>query len=138
MNEYTFVSLEIGCSDSFEINITEEFLQKFRELTGDENPMHIDDDYARQQGYPSKIVYGLLTSSFYSKLVGMYLPGKFCILKSIESSFERPVYVGDVLTIQGRVKEKDDRFEQATVKAKITNQCGKTVSRATILVGFYG
>jgi 3-hydroxybutyryl-CoA dehydratase len=79
----------------------------------------------------------MLTASLYSTLAGMYLPGEKCILKSVEAYFKNPVYVGDTLKVSGIVKEKDDRFRQATVKAKIINQNGKTVSKATILVGFY-
>ena len=137
MNTYIFETFDIGLSESFEVQITEEMIHQFRLLSGDENPMHIDKQYAQEHGYESKLVYGMLTASFYSKLAGMYLPGQYCILKSVESFFERPVYVGDTLKITGKVKEKDDRFFQATVKAKITNQDGKTVSKANILVGFY-
>jgi 3-hydroxybutyryl-CoA dehydratase len=79
----------------------------------------------------------MLTASLYSTLAGMYLPGEKCILKSVETYFQNPVYVGDILNVSGVVKEKDERFQQVTVKAKITNQNGKTVSKATILVGFY-
>lgn len=137
MNEYKFNTFDIGIQESFEIEVTEKMIQQFREISGDENPMHLDELYAQEHGYEHKLVYGMLTSSFYSKLAGMYLPGRYCILKSVESFFQNPVYVGDILKISGKVKDKDDRFRQATVKAKITNQFGKTVSKANILVGFY-
>ena len=137
MNDYKFDTLDIGVDAEFEVIITEKMMLQFREISGDENPMHLDSEYAIKHGYESNIVYGLLTASFYSKLAGMFLPGKYCILKSVETFFERPVYIGDVLRIYGKVKEKDDRFQQAIVKAKITNQHNKTVSKANILVGFY-
>lgn len=137
MNDYKFDTLNIGVDAEFEVIITEKMMLQFREISGDENPMHLDAEYAIKHGYESNIVYGLLTASFYSKLAGMFLPGKYCILKSVETFFERPVYIGDVLRIYGKVKEKDDRFQQATVKAKIINQHNKTVSKANILVGFY-
>lgn len=137
MNTYKFDSFEIGIENSFEVTITEKMLDKFREISGDENPMHLDSIYAKKHGYESRLVYGMLTASFYSKLAGMYLPGRFCILKSVETFFDKPVYIGDTLKITGKVREKDDRFQQALVKAKISNQNGKTVSKANIIVGFY-
>lgn len=137
MNEYCFEKCNIGTSESFAVEVTEEKMDLFCDISGDENPMHMDAEYAKSHGYGERLVYGLLTSSFYSKLVGMYLPGKYCILKSIEVFFERPVYIGDVLIVSGIVKEKDERFMQIRIKAKIKNQFGKTISKANILVGFY-
>ena len=137
MKEYRFDSCEIGTKESFTVEVTESMMASFQDISGDENPMHLNGEYAKAHGYNDRLVYGLLTSSFYSKLVGMYLPGKYCILKSIEVFFDRPVYIGDVLTITGRVKEKDERFMQMNVKASIKNQHGKTISKANILVGFY-
>ena len=137
MKDYHFDNCDIGTNASFSVEITETMMALFHDISGDKNPMHMDGDYAQNHGYDGRLVYGLLTSSFYSKLVGMYLPGQYCILKSIEVFFERPVYIGDTLLVTGRVKEKDDRFRQATIKANIKNQLGKTVSKANILVGFY-
>lgn len=137
MNEYKFDSIAVGDNECFEVTISEDKMSLFKDISGDINPMHIDDNYAQKHGYSSRLVYGMLTASFYSTLVGVYLPGRFCILKSVESGFERPVYLGDRLTVSGRVIEKDERFQQLTIKARIVNQEGKTVSKAKILVGFY-
>ena len=137
MNNYNFYDCNIGITETFAIEVTEQMMKLFQDVSGDENPMHMEDEYAKKHGFEGRLVYGLLTSSFYSKLVGMYLPGKYCILKSIAVFFERPVYIGDVLTVTGRVTEKDERFMQVNIKARIKNQFGKTVSKANILVGFY-
>lgn len=137
MKEYLFSDLSIGTKETFTVEVTESMMTLFHEMSGDENPMHMESDYAKEHGYDDKLVYGLLTSSFYSRLVGMYLPGKYCILKSIEVFFERPVYIGDVLVVSGRVKEKDERFMQISIRANIKNQARKTTSKANILVGFY-
>lgn len=137
MNAYAFEDFEVGLSASFTVEITEKMMERFYEICRDKNPMHMDEEYAVKHGYKSRLVYGMLTAAFYSRLAGMELPGKYCILKSVESFFERPVYIGDVLCVSGRVKDRDGRFRQACVKAKITNQERKTVSKANILVGFY-
>lgn len=137
MNTYNFESLDIGIKSSFQMEITLDKMEHFLAVCGDENPVHMSDEYAVSKGFKSRLVYGMLTASLYSTLVGMYLPGEKCILKSVETYFQNPVYIGDVLTVAGTVKGKDERFQQAEVKAKIINQDGKTVSRASILVGFY-
>ena len=137
MKEYKFDNCEIGISETFSVEISETMMKSFSIISGDRNPMHMDEEYAKEHGFDGKLVYGLLTASFYSQLVGMYLPGKYCILKSIEIFFDRPVYEGDILTIIGRIREKDERFQQVTVKGLIKNQHGKTISKANILVGFY-
>ena len=137
MNSYDFNMFDIGTKASFDVLITDDMMEKFLAICGDKNPMHMDDQYAKDKGFKSRLVYGMLTASMYSTLAGMYLPGEKCILKSVEIFFQNPVYIGDKLNIKGTVKEKDERFQQATIKAKIVNQNGKTVSKATILVGFY-
>ena len=137
MNDYRFDNCDIGTKESFTVVISDKMMSSFCALSGDENPMHMDKDYAQQHGYDDRLAYGLLTSSFYSTLVGMYLPGRYCILKTIEVYFERPAYIGDTITVVGRVTEKDDRFNQITVRAKNKNQFDKTISKAKIIVGFY-
>lgn len=136
MNHYEFDNFEIGLSVSFTSHITNEKMQQFFNICGDDNPLHMEDSYARQKGFDSRVVYGMLTSAMYSTLVGVYLPGEKCILKSVKILFQNPVYVNDILTVSGIVKEKDERFQQAVIKAKIINQNKRTVSKAEILVGF--
>ena len=137
MKEYRFDDCDIGTNESFTVEVTESMMALFQVVSGDENPMHLDGEYAKGHGYENRLVYGMLTSSFYSRLVGMYLPGRYCILKAIEIFFVRPVYINDVLFITGRVKEKDKRFKQMNIKASMKNQHGKTISKADILVGCY-
>jgi 3-hydroxybutyryl-CoA dehydratase len=112
-------------------------LDMFREITGDENPMHTDDTYAKKQGYESRIAYGMLTASFYSTLVGVYLPGKYCIFQECKISFNKPVYVNDILHISGEITEIHEVLKRITIKAAIKNQRNEKVSKATLIVGIY-
>lgn len=136
MNKYDFDDFGIGLRADFESTITADKMEHFLSICGDENPMHMTDEYAQRCGFQGRLVYGMLTASLYSTLAGMYLPGEKCILKAVDTYFQSPVYVGDTLKVVGVVKEKDERFRQATIKAKIMNQEKKMVSKATILVGF--
>lgn len=120
----------------FSVTVTTEMMQKFYEISGDDNPLHMDEEFARDKGFDSRVVYGMLTASFYSRLAGVYLPGKFCLLHSVESSFKNPVFIGDTLTVSGFVKEKHEATRTIDIAATIINQNGKKVSKAKILAGF--
>lgn len=136
MNNYRFEDLKIGTSESFTVTVTSEMMDSFLNLSGDENPLHTDSDFAKKQGYNDRVVYGLLTTSFISKLVGVYLPGKYCLLQGIEVKYSKPVYVNDVLIIKGEVEELHESVKRATIKVTITNQDEKKVVKASAQVGF--
>lgn len=134
LNTYRYNDIKIGLSHSFERIITKDMESSFREITGDQNPMHIDDEYAKEHSYSEHIMFGMLTASFYSTLAGMYLPGKYSLIHSIDIKLTNPVYLNDKLTISGIVKEKEDSLNLIIVKAIIKNQDGKTVSKANIKI----
>lgn len=135
MNSYSMEELEIGKEERFTVKITEEMQKTFRALTGDINPMHSDEEYARKNGFHNKIVYGMLTASFYSTLAGVWLPGEKCLLQECNVGWRKPVYIGDELTVVGQIKEKDERFNRVTIRAYIMNQDGIKVSKATLIAG---
>ena len=136
MNCYHFDDIvENETKADFEVTVISEMMDQFLAISGDINPMHVDIDYAKSNGYNDKLVYGMMTASFYSTLVGVYLPGKYCILQEIETSFYNPVYIGDVLTIKGVATEKNKVLRRIEITAKIVNQSGKRISKAKIMVG---
>ena len=137
MNEYKYADIYVGLVESFSRTITEQMENSFREITGDENPLHKDDEFARSvsNSYKGHIAFGLLTASFYSTLAGMYIPGKYSLLHSFEDiKFIKPVYAGDTLTVTGTVKEKNDALNLIMVKAVIKNQNEEIVSSAKIKI----
>lgn len=77
----------------------------------------------------------MLTASFFSTLVGVYLPGKNCLFHKCEVEWPNPVYVGDELIVSGFVKEVDLKFNSIVVYGDIRNQDGKKVARAKLSVG---
>lgn len=135
MNEYTYGQISIGQKESFEVKVTEEMMSHFRAITGDINPLHADASYAKSKGYEDKVVYGMLTASMLSTLAGVYLPGKYSLIHEVDIKLEKPVYVGDVITLEGVVKEKNDTFSFITVKVVAKNQNGLKVLKATMQIG---
>lgn len=136
MNEYRFHDLVVGLSEAFEYKVVPDALLTFRTLTGDINPLHNDETFAMNHGYPGRVVYGMLSASLISTLGGVYLPGKYCLIQQVESKFLSPVYIGDVLNIRGTVKELNETVQQAVIKIEMRNQEGTKVLRATLNVGF--
>ena len=135
MNKYSINSIEVGLKHQFVADITQEKLNAFTLLSGDINPLHTNEEYAKKRGHPSLVVYGMMTASLYSTLVGVYLPGKYALLQDIETRFSRPVFLGDILSIQGEVVEVHKALKRIEIKATIRNQHGKIVSRARIHSG---
>ena len=115
--------------------ITADMLEKFKDISGDNNPLHTDENFAKEKGFKSRVVYGMLTASLYSCLAGEYLPGKNCLLQSVHADFLNPVFIGDTLTVTGKITEKHDSVRQIIIKAVIRNQDGKKISKAKIEAG---
>ena len=135
MQEYLIKDIKIGLKHSFEVEITDVQMQLFLEISGDNNPMHLDSIYAKSKGMKEKIVYGMLTSSFYSTLAGVYIPGKYALLHSIDIRFVNPVFIGDKLIVEGVVTFVHELFHQIEVKATIRNQRNEKISGAKIKIG---
>lgn len=137
MNEYEFSVLKLGQTESFEVVITKDMENVFRMLTGDINPLHQDDEYAKQIGngkFEEHVCFGMLTASFYSTLAGVYLPGKYSLLHSLDIKFQKPVYVGDNLIVTGEITDKQEGLNLIQIKAEIKNQKSQSVSKAVIKV----
>lgn len=134
MNHYSYNDIKIGHKESFTVTITQTMLDSFKNITGDVNYLHNDEEFAKDLGYSGKVVYGMLTASFLSTLAGVYLPGENSLIQSIDIQFSKPVYINDVLTISGTVKEKDERFHYMVLKVEIRNQSNIKVLRGRMML----
>lgn len=138
MKEYTFDQLEIGQTATFSRRITVEMENAFREISGDENPLHCDDDFAQNASdgkFSRHVAFGMLTASMYSTMAGMHLPGKYSLIHSLDNiSFQQPVFAGDELTVTGKVVDKDENLHLLRLKVVIKNQAQKVVSKAVMKV----
>ena len=135
MNQYSYDDISVGHTETFTIAITPEMMNGFGKITGDFNPLHTGEQYAKNAGYKDKAVYGMLTSSFMSTLAGMYLPGENSLIHKVEAEFPSPVYIGDRLTFTGVVARKEDRFQTIELKVTATNSENRKVLRGKIRVG---
>ena len=138
MNEYTISTINICMKESFSKRITKEMEDSFRVISGDENPLHQDDLFAQETGlgkFKSHVTFGMLTASLYSTMAGMYLPGKYSLIHSVEElSFKKPVYMGDTLTVVGEVTDFDPDLKLIRLKVSIRNQEEELVSKGKMKI----
>ena len=135
MNHWKYSELKVGHEEKFRVTVTESMMEQFYRITGDDNPLHRDKDFAEKKGFSSKVVYGMLSASFLSTLAGVYLPGENSLIHEVETKFVKPVLLGDTLEVKGIVTECNDLFQQITIKVQLTNQHGDKVLRGKMKVG---
>ncbi len=102
---YKFEDLKVGMSATTSRTITETDLRNFSGVSGDTNPMHLNEEYAKTTPFGACIVHGLLTASLISAVVGTRLPGPGVIYLGQTLKFLAPVYVGDTVYATATVKE---------------------------------
>lgn len=135
MNRYSFEDLSIGMKESFSREVTASMVEDFCRMTGDVNPLHTDEDFARGKGFKDRVVYGLLTTSFLSTLAGVYLPGERSLIREVDVKMKKPVFVGDILTVTGEVENIREELGFFVMKVSIVNQNGDKVMRGTMQMG---
>ncbi len=122
-----YSDLSIGQTAQVVRSITDEDIEAFGKLSGDYNPLHFDEDWAKTTLFKGRIAHGLLTASFISTVIGMKLPGTGTIYLSQSMTFLRPVRIGDTITAKVEVVGLDDATERVKLKSICTNQHDKIV-----------
>ena len=117
-----FDEIQIDQKTSFQIHITDELIAKFAAVSGDYNPLHMDEIYAQESKFHQRVCHGMLLGSFISQLVGMHIPGKKCLYLSQNLNFHNPCYISDIITIEGVVKGKSDVTKILEIDTTIHNQ----------------
>ncbi|KCZ88137.1 MULTISPECIES: MaoC family dehydratase [Hyphomonas] len=119
MTEFTgfkYEDLEIGQSHETVHKITADDIQRFAEVSGDFNPLHMSDEYAATTMFEKRIAHGALTASYISGILGNNLPGPGAVFVGLNMRFRRPVYIGDTVTARATVAEKIDRGNRVVLK----------------------
>lgn len=102
---YFFEDLEVGMEASFAKTITEADILAFAEVTGDRNPVHLDEAYAAKTIFKGRIAHGMLTAGLVSAVFGMELPGPGAIYVSQTLNFKAPVRIGDYAMAKVKLAE---------------------------------
>lgn len=126
---------EAGQHVTFTKRFTEDDLQRFIEITGDVNPLHVDDDFAASTRFGRRVLHGMLTASIFSTMVGMLLPGTGAIYRSQTLRFLQPAYVGDSVTAHFVVRRVDRARHRLEIDSWIENEAGEYVIEGTCEAG---
>lgn len=130
----TYDDLEVGDSASVSHTVTERDLILFATVSGDINPLHLDEEFAAQTQFKGRIAHGMLSGALISAAVACEMPGPGTVYLGQEMSFLRPVRLGDEISVELEILEKlpKNRLKIAT---RVVNQQGKKVvdGAATVL-----
>ena len=124
----TYDEIAIGQTANFSKQVEEQDIQMFSAVSGDVNPVHLDDDFAAQTPFGGRIAHGMLTGSVISAALAMELPGPGTIYLGQTLRFTRPVRIGDRITACLEVTGKRNDSKVITLACEVTNQDGKVVA----------
>ena len=102
---YYIDDLKPGMSESFTKTVAERDIQLFGEVSGDVNPVHFDEEYAKTTMFKGRIAHGMLSASYISTVLGMKMPGPGTIFMSLTTRFKAPVRIGDTVVTTCTVRE---------------------------------
>lgn len=118
---------EPGQRASFRKTFSEDDIRRFIEITGDTNPLHVDEEFAASTRFGGRILHGMLTASLLSTMVGMLLPGAGAIYRSQTIRFLLPVRPGDTVTAHFVVRSVDRERHRLEIDTWIENEAGERV-----------
>jgi 3-hydroxybutyryl-CoA dehydratase len=118
----TIDELHIGDAAEFTKTISESDIYLFAGVTGDLNPAHINESYARNTFFKTRIAHGMLLAGFISGVIGMKLPGPGSIYIRQELKFLAPAHIGDTITARVEVTQMQSEKNRITLRTTCTNQ----------------
>ncbi|MEG6508712.1 MaoC family dehydratase [Methyloligella sp. 2.7D] len=126
---YYFEDLSPGMEASYSKVITAEDVDRFAVLSGDVNPVHVDEGFAATTMFKKRIAHGFLTGALISTVLGTKLPGPGCIYLSQDMKFRAPVYLGDEVTATVKIASLD------AAKSRVVLDCACTVNGKPVITG---
>ncbi|HRD45638.1 MAG TPA: MaoC family dehydratase [Caulobacter sp.] len=129
MTALFFEDLSIGQSAELTRTVDEKAIQGFADVSGDHNPVHLDEAFAATTQFKTRIAHGMLSAAFISALIAGKLPGPGAIYLGQTLSFKRPVKIGDEVTVTATITALDPE------KARVTLSTVCTVGGKTVLDG---
>ncbi|WP_040260938.1 MULTISPECIES: MaoC family dehydratase [Pseudomonas] len=121
-----YETLEVGQTASYTRQVTDREIQLFAALSGDRNPVHLDDEFAAKTIFRERIAHGMITGALISAAVACELPGPGTIYLGQQMSFVKPVKPGDTLTVRLEILEKLPKFK-VRIATRVFNQADELV-----------
>lgn len=135
---HEYEDIAMGDTGSVSKTVSETDVVLYAGITGDNNPVHINDVEAKASRFGQRIAHGMLSAGFISAVLGTCLPGRGAIYMGQTLKFLRPVHINDTVTATAEVIEKNDEKRQIRFKTTVTNQDGKMVIDGEALIMLLG
>ena len=126
---YYIEDLKSGMAESFTKTVSERDVELFGEVSGDVNPLHFDEDFAKGTLFKGRIAHGVLSASYISTVLGMKMPGPGTVFMSLTTRFKAPVRIGDTVTATCTVREVNAE------KRRVVFDCVCKVGDTTVIDG---
>ena len=125
----TYDEIQMGDSASFSKTITEADIILFAGISGDFNPLHMNEEYAKTTDFKTRIAHGGLAASLLAPVLGNQLPGLGTVALETITKFRKPTYIGDTITCTVEVTSKNQRMKSVTMKVIRTNQKNEVICK---------
>lgn len=130
----TINEIQLGDSASFSKTITETDVCLFAGISGDFNPLHMNEEYANITPFKKRIAHAPIAASLIAPVLGLKLPGLGTMAVESSSRYLAPCFIGDTITARGEVIAKDDKKNLVTLKLTFINQNGTVVTDGHVVV----
>lgn len=128
------MDIKIGDKFSTERDVTDELIRKFAEVSGDYNPIHLDEEFAKTTRFGKRIAHGMLSGAFISAVLGYEFKARKIVYLSQTMKFTAPVFIGDTVTATGTVTNIREDKGIVTLETVCTNQNGDTLVKGEAVV----
>jgi 3-hydroxybutyryl-CoA dehydratase len=128
------IDLKIGDKFSTERHVTDEVIRKFADVSGDYNPIHLDEEFAKTTRFGRRIAHGMLSGAFISAVLGYEFKERKIVYLSQTMKFTAPVFIGDTVTATGTVTNIREDKGIVTLETVCTNQNGETLVKGEAVV----
>lgn len=118
---FEYQDISVGRKESHDYVISQEVYQNFLAAFHDHSPIHVDEAYALECGFPGKVMHGTLLNGFLSHFIGMVFPGRLSLLLAADLRFSQPSYLGDAIRLEAVVVQKLDARKVVILDATLKN-----------------
>ncbi len=128
MTDKEISGFKVGDRADMEVDVSEEFVAEFTRFSGDNNPLHVDVEFARTTPFKRRVAHGMSYGALFSRLIGTELPGPGALWMSQDFRFKSPVFVGDTLNLSVEITALHPSTRTLTLECRAENQSGTVVT----------
>ncbi len=129
-----YEEIQVGDEAGFSKTLSETDVYLFAGISGDFNPVHVNEEYAKTTPFKARVAHGALTQALMAPVLGMRLPGLGTVAVEVSCRFKAPVYFGDTVTASARVAQKLEKKRWIRMALSWTNQRGEAIAEGEAVV----